>query len=97
MHQLRQPRRRALRRSLRRTDDEHTALVDGARADRVALRLLARRVLAGEHRLVDGGDAGEDETVRRERLARLHQQLVAHDERLERHTLSGAEARALRQ
>ena len=62
---------------LGRFDREHTVAVDRAGVDVRAGSLLDRHALAGDWRLVHRAGAGDDTSVKRNALARLHDEMVA--------------------
>jgi len=70
-----------------RPHDEAAGRVECAARHPRPRRLLGRDGLAGQHRLVDGAPALDDDAVDRHLLARPHAQAVAHVHVRERHVL----------
>ena len=60
-----------------RFDREHTVAVDRAGVDLRIGSLLDRHALAGDRRLVHRAGAGDDTSVKRNALTRLHDEVAA--------------------
>ena len=87
LHEAHDLRERGVGADARRAEAQGPAGVDRASRDVVARALFDRDRFAGEHRLVDGGVAGDHETVGRDRLARPHDDDVADLQLVDRHVL----------